>query len=118
MYKEELFEACDNGDFQTVKKYFKKIFSSSSKTLNTSQEIGFNALFKAVWSGHTKIVKFLLNQGASITSKDKNIRPLLLVAVNKGHYDIVKLLVDSGADVNALRLTPIFGPLTKVESAS
>src|ERR1700730_12119631 len=62
---------------------------------------GYNALTGAVASGHTEIVKWLLENGA-----DPNYRygagysPLLTAAAN-GHVGIVSMLLGNGADLSA-----------------
>jgi uncharacterized protein len=62
---------------------------------------GYNALTGAVASGHTEIVKWLLQSGANANHRyGPGYSPLLTAAAN-GHLEIVKLLFVHGADANA-----------------
>jgi uncharacterized protein len=59
---------------------------------------GYNALTGAVASGHTEIVKWLLENGANPNYRyGPGYSPLLTAAAN-GHLEIVKLLLAHGAD--------------------
>ena len=71
--------------------------------LNTSATngSGYNALTGAVASGHTEIVKWLLQNGANPNHRyGAGYSPLLSAAAN-GHLEIVKLLLAHGADPHA-----------------
>jgi ankyrin repeat protein len=62
---------------------------------------GYNALTGAVASGHTEVVKWLLENGADANYRyGAGYSPLLTAAAN-GHLAIVKLLLSHGADRNA-----------------
>lgn len=62
---------------------------------------GYNALTGAVASGHTEIVKWLLESGADVNYRyGAGYSPLLTAAAN-GHVAIIKLLLAHGADRNA-----------------
>ena len=62
---------------------------------------GYNALTAAVTSGHTEIVKWLLESGAEPNYRyANNYSPLLNAAAN-GHLEILKLLQARGADLHA-----------------
>jgi ankyrin repeat protein len=55
-------------------------------------------LFKASWSGHTKIVELLLAAGADVNVKTKiNGWSVLYIAQSKGHTKIAELLKEYGA---------------------
>jgi uncharacterized protein len=59
---------------------------------------GYNALTGAVASGHTELVKWLLESGANANYKyGPGYTPLLTAAAN-GHLEIVELLLAHGAD--------------------
>ena len=62
---------------------------------------GYNALTGAVASGHTEIVKWLLQNGADVNYRyGAGYSPLLTAAAN-GHVAIVKMFLAHGADRNA-----------------
>jgi ankyrin repeat protein len=62
---------------------------------------GYNALTGAVTSGHTEIVRWLLESGANPNYRyGPGYSPLLAAAAN-GHLEIVRLLLDHGADLHA-----------------
>ncbi|MGB2664790.1 MAG: ankyrin repeat domain-containing protein [Candidatus Acidiferrum sp.] len=63
---------------------------------------GYNALTGAIASGHTEIVKWLLETGASANYRyGPGYSPLLTAAAN-GHLEIVKVLLAHGADLRAV----------------
>jgi uncharacterized protein len=63
---------------------------------------GYNALTGAVASGHTDIVRWLLENSANANYKyGQGYTPLLTAAAN-GHLEIVKLLITHGADTSAV----------------
>jgi serine/threonine-protein phosphatase 6 regulatory ankyrin repeat subunit B len=68
-------------------------------------------LMKTISSGHTEIVKHLVEHGADVNiCSDKNDNPLYLASEN-GHTEIVKNLVEHSADVNICRdenVTPLY----------
>jgi len=62
---------------------------------------GYNGLTGAVTSGHTDIVKWLLENGANPNYRyGPGYSPLLAAAAN-GHLEILKLLLAHGADLRA-----------------
>lgn len=65
----------------------------------------YNPLRRAVLSGHEKIVRLLLEQGADPLATDDDV---LWHAAALGRLDIVKMLVEYGADVNRIPEPPIF----------
>ena len=62
---------------------------------------GYNALSGAVTSGHTEIVKWLLENGAEPNYRYSNDYSPLLNAAANGHLEILKLLQARGADLHA-----------------
>lgn len=62
---------------------------------------GYNALTGAVASGHTSIVKWLLESGADANYRYASGYSPLLTAAANGHLEIVKMLLAHGADAGA-----------------
>ena len=62
---------------------------------------GYTALTGAVASGHTEIVKWLLENGVSANYSYANGYTPLLTAAANGHLEILKALLDHGADLYA-----------------
>ena len=64
--------------------------------------LGGTALVYASCSGHTDVVKLLIEAGADVNKKDKKNRyTVLMVASSAGHTEVAKLLIEAGANVNA-----------------
>ena len=60
------------------------------------------ALLLASENGHFGMVKYLLENGADINSKDKDSNTALVFSSENGNLEIVKYLVENGADVNSM----------------
>jgi len=86
------------GNFEAAKYLHAKGADINAAATNGS---GYNALTGAVTSGHTEIVKWLLENGAEPNYRySNNYSPLLNAAAN-GHLEILKLLQAHGADLDA-----------------
>jgi len=86
------------GQFEVTKYLHAKGGDVNAAATNGS---GYNALTGAVTSGHTEIVKWLLENGADPNYRyANNYSPLLNAAAN-GHLEILKLLIAHGADLHA-----------------
>ncbi len=59
----------------------------------------YTALYFAASQGHTAILSYLLDNGASLNIQNKFKWTPLYVAADKGHTEVVKALLASGADV-------------------
>ncbi|PAA93291.1 hypothetical protein BOX15_Mlig000210g3 [Macrostomum lignano] len=62
---------------------------------------GVTSLLIAAEHGHTRVLHFLLEQGADFTAKDEFGRTALMLSCGGGHSDIVATMIDKGVDVNA-----------------
>ncbi|KAL2825756.1 ankyrin repeat-containing domain protein [Aspergillus cavernicola] len=63
-----------------------------------TDNLGHSALSQAARSGHTLVVRRLLEGVADIKTQCNNFDELLMQASRHGHVDIVKLLLENGAD--------------------
>ena len=71
---------------------------------NAKGQNGRSALHFASRKGYTDIVNILLDNGASVESRDTDYgRTPLFFAAAKGQTDVVRALVSAGADVNTQR---------------
>lgn len=73
------------------------------------------ALVNAVKSGNTNMVKFLLENGAYVNTTMRNMKTVLMIAVEGDHFGIAKALVENGASVNAITETDDISALRLAE---
>ena len=78
-------------------------FEDAVRTRNVSLRFDDNQtpLHLAAVQGHSGIVKYLIDNGASISAQDNTGATPLHEAVRYGQTDIVKILLNNGAKVNA-----------------
>jgi len=55
---------------------------------------------RAAGTGHTEIVRLLIDKGADVNLLDKNGETALMGAAGAGHTEIVKVLIDKKANVD------------------
>jgi len=97
----ELLEPARLGDLEKVKRLIQQHVRVNAMNCNHQ-----TALFLACESGHTEVVQYLLDSGASV---DLGAKPLI-AAVRNNHYDCVKLLLQHNADIsckNTKRKSPM-----------
>ena len=97
------YELCKKGDLNKIKKYveFNKSIVNTPNMKSHPYPIHYACI-----SGNVEVVKYLLDNGASIEQKyyhtdDKKYsfdKPIY-IASNYGHIDLVNFLFDNGADV-------------------
>lgn len=93
--KEDIWVALALGRLDLVKSHLDGIIDLS--TLVTAE--GSPILVAATALGHVEIVKYLLEAGADIESRDVFGSTSLFIAAMFGHEEIAKLLLDNKADV-------------------
>jgi uncharacterized protein len=96
------------GDMACVSAMVKSSPVSLPDVVNTSEpRHSMTALFAAAANGHTKLIQFLLYQGAQPDKADRRGQTALSAAAYGGHVEVVKVLLVSGANVN---VRPTQGP--------
>ena len=92
-----LFEACALGDLPLVAQKL----SDKPALLHQAAPDGFYLLGFACFFGHLELVKFLIDQGASVDQAAQNdfkVAPIHSAVAN-GDYEITAYLISHGADV-------------------
>jgi ankyrin repeat protein len=101
---DEMFDAVDTQDLETVKSYVnknnQKCLSLVNATVNTSTG-KYTVLHEATYSEKLDIVQYLVEKGANVDAKRDDGWTVLHSAVAYGTLDIIKYLVEQGADVDA-----------------
>jgi len=90
---EDLYEAAEGDEFKKVK----KILEADPSLIRGKDEYEFNVLHGAVMTENTKLIKYLLDQGADVNApNDEGITPLHIAL----YPDVVQCLLNGGADIN------------------
>lgn len=94
--KDRWFEAAKEGDTETIKKLLDKI------DINAKDEIGFTALFHAVWGRHEELTRFLLTvPGIDVNTQNKSRSSALMSAAHGERLSLVQLLLQApGININ------------------
>jgi ankyrin repeat protein len=87
------------------------MLNSNGRLLNIITQDGWAPLFIAVYYGHDRIVKLLLDSGADINKADNDGWTPLYFAAQNGYVEIVQLLLEAGADINKAKNNGIMTPL-------
>ena len=84
---------------QGLPKLVKELLDNGAKAgINMQDKCGWSALMFATFTGaNIKVVKLLLEHGASINQVNTHSKAALFMASGKGHVEIVKLLLQNGA---------------------
>ncbi|HXK50025.1 MAG TPA: ankyrin repeat domain-containing protein [Clostridiales bacterium] len=88
--------AITNGDIVLVK----SMIEGNKDLLESRIDTYFTPLNFASLEGKTDLVKYLVDKGANISTRDREGSIPLQNAAIKGYFDIVKILVEKGSDVN------------------
>jgi len=94
-YYTPLHTACRSGKLEAV-----KLLKEKGADMDAVDGAGETAVNIASDYGHLPVVKYLLENGASVHSVSMIHTPLLAAAEN-GHVEVVKFLLEKGANVNA-----------------
>ncbi|MBN2858477.1 MAG: ankyrin repeat domain-containing protein, partial [Candidatus Delongbacteria bacterium] len=88
--------AITNSDLVLVK----SMIEGNKDLLESRIDTYFTPLNYAALEGKTDIVKYLVDKGADINTRDREGSIPLQNAAIKGYFEIVKILVENGSDVN------------------
>jgi len=91
--EERLFSAASNGDMATVERLVAQGVDINGDHMDWRK----TPLMAATHSGHTDIIRFLLNHHADVNRRDNNGTDALHEAIENHHPDIVRLLKAAGA---------------------
>ena len=95
LYMSEFFEAVQNGDLDKVKRLFRP------EIINTKDHESDTAILKASRNPNaSKIVSFLLENGASTNDRGLIDETPLIVASQHGCRETVKILLSAGSDIH------------------
>ena len=78
------------------------LISTKEVDINFVDKFGSTALSIAVADGNEKLVKILLDYGASVGTEYKNEASILHIACNYNNIVIVRLLIESRVNINEL----------------
>lgn len=93
-----IHQAVADSNFTEVKRLLK----ADPNLLESQNEFGLTPLNQAAFSGDTEIFRYLLVQGADITTSDNDASNLLHNACAGGHMEIIKFLIEEkNFDINA-----------------
>ncbi len=90
---DDLLQAARTGDLASVKALVGKGAAIEAKT-----QYGQTPLYLAAMSGHTDVVAFLLDKGATADVSDTFYKaPMLAFVLQRKHYGVAKMLIARGA---------------------
>jgi len=101
-----LFSSVSDGDLINVKSILNDRFS-----IQTFKNLSPTLLHQAANNKHCNVLKYLIDHGAYVDSKNAQSMTALHVASNKGDARSVRMLLENNADVNALdydNRTPLY----------
>ena len=91
--------ACANGDFDTVKAMVAEGWDVNADDGDPKQNgwnAGWNGLFRAACFGHFDIVKYLVENGATVGHRTRSGYTALNLAAGNGYIDICRYLLSIG----------------------
>lgn len=89
-----LSRACNNNDLETARLRF----AERPEDLNLADNAGNTPLQIAALEGFVDIVRFLLESGCEVDTRNIDKETPLIDAVENGHLEVIKLLLDHGAN--------------------
>ena len=101
--KEEVMQACKDGDLETVKKAVEQGFDINQRIAydDGPDESEDTLLTMASAWGRANIVEFLIENGADLEARDDGGNTALVCAASSTDGKCIRLLIGAGADINA-----------------
>ena len=93
----DIFEYIRNNDLESVK----KLIESDNTLLEIGNYLSYTPLHIATFYGHIDIIKYLVECGADIETKDNDGNTPLYSSSYKGRLDVVKYLISVGVDIES-----------------
>lgn len=94
MEKEDIFQACNNGDIDTIRKILE-----SGVNIENLTKIGYNPIFYSVLTNNKYVLGEFLTQKLNINKKTKNGYSLLTFSFLVARKSISILLLENGVDI-------------------
>lgn len=94
-----LHKACKDGNFEAVEMIVTSSDLNVRVDINAPGAAGRRPLHRAAGENHTRIILYLVNNGAEIDIVDKSNRTALHWAAVSGHSEAAKVLLESGANI-------------------
>ena len=113
-FNRNIFLAATSGDLQSLRYLVENRRADKNSTtqhLHNTIVHGMKPIFIACVKGHRDIVRYLIESGVSVNTKDEFRQTPLYFASFSGHLEIVKDLIDYHADVNSansIMETPLY----------
>lgn len=98
-----LHTAAENKDFKSAE-FLIRNGSNTNAEMKTEEDNNITPLMLAVIASDFDMVKLLLENGASVDTKEKNLgaAPLDIALLLNKNNDIINLLIENGADINSV----------------
>ncbi|XP_067045027.1 transient receptor potential cation channel subfamily A member 1-like isoform X2 [Acropora muricata] len=90
--------ATESGNLECVK----LLLEANRESLHSLEYRLRTPIYYAVFEGHVEIVRFLLDQGATVNQRDENHLTPLMIAARVNRYHVLVTLLDYGAKLGAL----------------
>ncbi|XP_074605773.1 transient receptor potential cation channel subfamily A member 1-like isoform X1 [Acropora palmata] len=90
--------ATESGNLECVK----LLLEANHESLHSLEYRLRTPIYYAVFEGHVEIVRFLLDQGATVDQRDENHLTPLMIAARVNRYHVLVTLLDYGAKLGAL----------------
>jgi ankyrin repeat protein len=96
--KKELFNACEKGNILQIEELLK------TNKLHIDIQNGDNCtlLMMACLYGHIELIRFLINKGSNLESKDRVGHTAIMYVFIHNNIDIIKLFIEKGSNLDVV----------------